>query len=445
MTLGTVMNYDPSQLHLIEKGYLVTDQGDTLLDNCEGVAKALVSNPDLQSLWASLFECGYSPKSIEGALKNHKKLKVLNFRVTVDSDCCPREISEATLAISSALKINRVLQRLTIDCLKFGDQGCIFLAQALDVNTSLKWLELPRNNIGDEGCIALTQTLNRNGSLQILNLRCNKISSKGAVALGDVLSRKHHLLAVDLSSNNIKEDGGIAIGAGLSKNKSLRILSLNHNQIGNKGSTAIAKGLAENQSLKELQMDNCEICSEGSLALAAALKTNQFLRSFSLKFNKLDENFGVQFAATLKSNLSQVDFNDLDNLNKYLNFIFSVDDKESHKRLSLESNSKLEHKKAISPIKKDGSASGALPSLLYDDSDDDNSDIKPQYSSGPLKKKKEPKDGDVIVKDRLGEDGFVKTSSKKNSDSVKKTATHTSQSHEEDLLDGEGYMFELED
>ena len=116
-------------------------------------------------------------------------------------------------------------QRLILNDMRIGDEGCFILAPFLNKNNAISVLELKGNNITGNGFIEIFQALRNNFKLKVLDLEWNFLGDNinGIEALTSFLSENRSLSHIDLKNNKILGDYYI-----IPKKKNFVIISYNY-------------------------------------------------------------------------------------------------------------------------------------------------------------------------------------------------------------------------
>ncbi len=138
--------------------------------------------------------------------------------------------SAGALILSEALKNNKILEELELQCNQVSDQGVSFFDNALSVNNNtLKSLVFGNNGITDEGVRHLAHILRSNGKLTFLALSDNRITHQGLQSLVDViLNYNTTLRTLILTGNELLTDAsGNALLHLIKQSQSLTYLDVN--------------------------------------------------------------------------------------------------------------------------------------------------------------------------------------------------------------------------
>jgi Ran GTPase-activating protein (RanGAP) involved in mRNA processing and transport len=224
------------------------------------------------------------------------------------------------IAVSDALRNNRVVNRLVFRSAKMGGNASLYLTPMLKNTKSITALHL--EGLGEEGqiAVALALTLNTMTSIQVLHFKGSLIDPRSAQALGLMLKENRSLTEIRLCHNQIDADSILCIAQGLRGNRNLMFLDLLGNGLDDVAVSKISNALAYNESLEflcldfiasmlrqnkhlqELHLFGNRIDSTGAERLAEALCKNSTLESLILSFNQIGDEGAAALAKALTVN-----------------------------------------------------------------------------------------------------------------------------------------------
>jgi len=161
------------------------------------------------------------------------------------------------------------LCELVIGSCNLNTNNVIALGYFLKVDTVLQSLSICYNRITDEGIAAIVDALQTNYSLLHLRLLCCVLKSRAANCIGEMLKVNKGLCSLIVSLNRIGDDGIIAIAKSLSVNNTLTKLEAQFCDIKGAGLSALAKQVCTTNSLKELNIIGSKF-NERKLLIQAA-------------------------------------------------------------------------------------------------------------------------------------------------------------------------------
>lgn len=240
------------------------------------------------------------------------------------------QVDIAGMALANALKVNGVLESVTVESLAVGDTAGVAFAEALKANQKVKALQLTGGLLSNTTMAALAEVLRANETLRTLHLKeaCRfGVGEKTGVAMAEALMTNRVLESLEIVSPWLGDGTGVAMARALRENGTLKELRLAGGRIGDETGVAVAGALKANTSLKSLSLDYWvagETDSDDELeeaearghrlhregvpgratgkAMAEALLVNGVLTSLSLCGQELDDEAGAALAGALKRN-----------------------------------------------------------------------------------------------------------------------------------------------
>lgn len=181
------------------------------------LSSALRQNKTIESLDLSQHRLKQTPTAINfvalfDALKGNQTLKTLKINYNTPLDM------QAIQALADWLAEAPSLQRLELNGVELGDEGCRILANALKKNKTLQRLELEGNLISDDAAVELANAIDNHPSLLSLYLGSNNIFDKGAAAFAQLLTKTNTLIDIDFSDNTLRKKGANALCQAFAKN-----------------------------------------------------------------------------------------------------------------------------------------------------------------------------------------------------------------------------------
>ncbi|KAH9496111.1 hypothetical protein Btru_012062, partial [Bulinus truncatus] len=210
--------------------------------------------------------------------------------------------SEATKAISLALKDSITLERLDLCGNWIGPDGGDSVARLLEENDYVTDVILSENKLGNEGGAHVCRMLNINGGLRRLDLSGNDFDDKCAESFAQAIENNKYLRELNLSRNKFSEVGAQYLGPAIGSNENLDFLDLSWNHLRESGGVAIAKGLKENVRLKVCNLSWNGLGVKGGLAMADAMSSNQSITELDISGNRFTLEVATSFAKVLASN-----------------------------------------------------------------------------------------------------------------------------------------------
>jgi Ran GTPase-activating protein (RanGAP) involved in mRNA processing and transport len=140
-----------------------------------------------------------------------------------------------------------------------GDEGVMILSQHLNHSlTKLEALVMKSNLIGPAGATFLAKALKVNRSISNIDLDCNLIGDDGITSLTESIRFNNKITHLNVSDNFITEVGLKALAKYLSSHRSitsivLRRMSSSQKAFGSSGAAAIADLLAKNSSISSIE------------------------------------------------------------------------------------------------------------------------------------------------------------------------------------------------
>jgi hypothetical protein len=150
--------------------------------------------------------------------------------------------------LAEALKVNKCLRELVLDCCGIDVEGCKGLTEALKVNRTLAKVDLADNNLLTAGIVALAEGIMENKGLKELNLTNTGVGVKASEKLAEALIVNDVLEALNVSSNQVRNHGCKKLSEMLSKNQVLRTLDLSFNNISAIGLSSMMEALGKARS-----------------------------------------------------------------------------------------------------------------------------------------------------------------------------------------------------
>jgi Ran GTPase-activating protein (RanGAP) involved in mRNA processing and transport len=298
-----------------------TKNADAESELCTAVAKGLVSNSTLETLYVP--DTKYSvvlhgPVWQEMLVSNHcvKKLCFSKYSISLETFQC----------LARGLSHNTSLESLDLRDTNMTDDCVIALVGGLRTNKTLKCLDLSNNSalsqsgraaierlIGHNilkqlmlegtsdsvGASILVSGLSDNHSLEKLDLARAFVDGEGPEtfrALCQSLRGNTTLRHLDVRGNYLRLDG-VCVTALKLDTMSLERLDMNFNSVTSCGITALAESLQGPCTLKYLSLSSCDLDDTGLLKLGEALTTNVSLEVLDVRgeLNDITHNGAGQF------------------------------------------------------------------------------------------------------------------------------------------------------
>ena len=209
---------------------------------------------------------------------------VKGYLIEVASFVCFPKLTELTLSncrfntpglmvlcISTYLKINTTLNKLSLPSNQITNAEITTFSKAIAVNSTLKRLELSHNLISDVWVLA--DALKNNKSLQELNLCGNNITNEGATRFARAIQGNVTLLELNISKNRIGKEGVMRI---LQAFKTLHKLVCTHNNLSKSGLTVINEYIRNEKAVQIFNASWNSICTTNQkLAIKTTLQSLQ--------------------------------------------------------------------------------------------------------------------------------------------------------------------------
>ncbi|XP_053169811.1 NACHT, LRR and PYD domains-containing protein 14-like [Scomber japonicus] len=260
--------------------------------DCEVVASALKSNPDLTELHLSLNKLPDSAVKLLSAVQESPNCKLKTLRL---SCCSLSEISCDYLV--SALKCNPShLRDLDVSGNKLKDSGVKLLCYFQESpDCKLKTLGLSDCGLSETHCEVLASALKSNPShLKELNLSDNKLSDSSVKCLSAGLESPNcKLKTLRLKDCSLSKTSCAPLVSALKSNPShLRELDLSDNNLKDSGLKRLCGFLkSPDCKLETLRLEWCSLSEISCSSLVSALKDNpSHLRELDLTGNKLKDS-----------------------------------------------------------------------------------------------------------------------------------------------------------
>lgn len=242
------------------------------------------------------------------------------------------QVDIAGVALADALRVNGVLESVTVGSLAVGDRAGVAFAEALKANQKVKALQLTGGLLSNTTMAALAQVLRAHETLRSLHLKgaCRfGVGERTGVAMAEALMTNRVLESLEIASPWLGDGTGLAMARALRANGTLKELRL-AGGLGDETGVAMAGALKANTSLKALSLDywvagetdsdeELEVLEEAEArghplhhesvlgratgrAMAEALLVNGVLTSLSLCGQELDDEAGAALAGALRRN-----------------------------------------------------------------------------------------------------------------------------------------------
>ena len=155
------------------------------VEDCRALSTLLLSSESLNCLDITSLDIDKDAiQLIICGLHLNTKLKTLIMRF-------PHFSFQNTMSLTSMLRTNPNLVKLTLRKCNVESDGACHIANALHTNNTLQKLNLEDNPVGVEGATALAEMLLKNTSLKKLDVRDDSIGEEGTLKLIDSL--KHNI------------------------------------------------------------------------------------------------------------------------------------------------------------------------------------------------------------------------------------------------------------
>uniref|UniRef100_A0A7S3Z0B5 Uncharacterized protein n=2 Tax=Lotharella globosa TaxID=91324 RepID=A0A7S3Z0B5_9EUKA len=247
------------------------------------------------------------------------------------------------IALSEALTVNDIIEKIDLGDNRIRQQGCLALAVALESNERVQMLNLSNNEIAHGGPATMTPQMmesfkatgrlkNLSGGKHLLpwwlqerilveelwfpeeeendeaKEEAGKTEEKpknvvvpiAMWAMKRLLANTKHLKFLALANNDIGDFGIGYLCAGLLHNSSLDTLDLRGNKISDKGGVKIAEVLRENDTLENLDLSWNYLSFGGLVAIAEALKANSTIKNLQLSWNAIGKQGAIAIADAMK-------------------------------------------------------------------------------------------------------------------------------------------------
>ena len=291
----------------------------------EILAKFLNGNPTLKSVDLTDNMIGLSEEGIEKIQMHVTDMMGGYYSPTIIVTTVPDLLTSdydytGTIALSTALRDNDVLESLELSYNYIKHSGLEALAYMLQYNTTIQSLDFSENeldmagvemianaihansysslisldisscNIGDAGMCKLCEVVCCVTNLQFLYASDNGLNTDACKEIAQMLKKsKVVLYCLELQSNKINDGGLKYLASAIKINKSLKFLHLRDNLIGDLGATAVSIALKKNTVLESLDLSMNDISDEGAYAIYEALSVNSTLKVLFVPLNPITE------------------------------------------------------------------------------------------------------------------------------------------------------------
>ncbi|CAB9529630.1 Ribonuclease inhibitor [Seminavis robusta] len=173
-------------------------------------SRYIAENPSLQRLYLKNVTLRDDMNAIKQALCTNSTLRILNVT------SCNLSTVECAANLAVALRHNRMLQRISLQCNSLGDEGFCLLWQAIngeEPHPSLASLNMSNNGLTDRSMEAICKSGSL-GRLEALYVEKNQITDRGALDLAKALMDSKALKVLSVAQNQeITSRGQIALRA----------------------------------------------------------------------------------------------------------------------------------------------------------------------------------------------------------------------------------------